>query len=183
MPTDLEVAYSSFFTQKPIFHSHIHSPKLIWVKHYTVSGCQRTPGRCFAEPPPSSLTTPMSEQFYTARGTFCVKCLSIFLIFSCYQLLSQSIPSCLKKENKNVPGYNTSALWNHKGAFWSVTARVMEHFNWMPCLEQPAVQRDQFYLKLLEVRKKEMVNSKKNSIFMRQNETVFLEGNCRAREG
>lgn len=180
----LEVSYSSFFTQRPIFHRCIHSPKLIWAKHCCVRLSEKSWEMfCRAFLPAAwqhlcQNNSPQKKaQFVWSTWEFT----SFFCSISCYHNLF------LHAWKKRIKMFQVTTVQlyeiSHKRAFWNGTACVMQCFNWMSYPQQPAVQRHQLYLKLLKARRKEMANSKINSSFMRQNEIVVLAGTCGAREG
>lgn len=85
---------------------------ILEVKHYSVSAYQiRSTVRSFTEPSGQQHdNTCVKTILHSKEHQLCVKYLGIYLLFSCYRLLSQHIPSCFKKENEDIAGNNTFAL-------------------------------------------------------------------------
>lgn len=136
-----------------------------------MSGCQRrSAGRCFAE---SSCQQPDNTYvrtiLHSKRHSLCEVLGNLPPFFM--PSAGITIYSFMYEKNRRKMFQVTTPLLceiSHKRAFWNVTACVM----WLPCPQQPAVQRCQLYLKLLKDRRKEKANSRRNSSFMRQNEIV-----------
>lgn len=122
----LKVPISIHFSQVEFISSINMS--ILKVKHYSVSGYRtRSTVRSFTEPSGQQHDNTRVKTILHSKGhQLCVKYLGIYLLFSCYRLLSQHIPHVSKKKMKTLQVITLLLCENsYKGIFWNVRSCVM----------------------------------------------------------